>query len=180
MGKNAKRIAVPCLAAAMAFTGFFLPKTLAVFTDTESYSFLIYPYDGRGEGYLTFDDGATIRGYADDSTCRLEYTFANSSAALIADLLVTFTLPDGTTMQRHLTDIASGAEKSVEVTAALSHAMLEPIAGNDPELPLKYRPVTASDTVKQFKDNPDAAMQNVTVQTHSSTVYVYREGGSNT
>ena len=179
MNRKMKRLAVPFLAAAIAMAGLVIPRTLAVFTDTETYSFLIYPYDGRGEGYLTFDDGSTIRGYTDGSFCKLEYTFANSSAAIIADLLVTFTLPDGSTTERHLTDIASGAEKSVEVTAVLSHAMLDADTGEDPDLPLKYRPVTAAATVKRFRETADSEVQNVTVPSHTSTVYVFREGDGN-
>ena len=178
MGRKTKQIAVPCLAAAMAIAGLALPKTLAIFTDSETYSFLIYPYDGRGEGYLTFEDGSTIHGFEDGASCRLKYTFANSSAAIIADLLITFTLPDGSTMERHLTDIAPGAEKSVEAAAVLSHEMLEP--GTEPrqDSPQKYRPVTASATVIRFRESAGSAVQDVSVPSHSSIVYIYRQGGN--
>lgn len=178
MCSKVKRLAVPCLAAAMALTGLILPKTLALFMDAETYSFLIYPYDGRGEGYLTFDNGATIHGYADGATCNLKYSFANSSAAIIKDLMVTFTFPDGSTTVRHLYDIASGAEKSIDLAVSLNHDMLVPTSGSDPDLPQKFRAVTAEATVRQFQESSDAGVQDVTVQTHTSTVYVYREGGS--
>ena len=173
MGKI-KLFVIPCLLLSLCFGILAVPKTLALFTDSMQYSFVIYPYDGRNAQTCTFNDNSTIKAFEDGDVAIISYSFTNPSIATVDEVDIVVTMPNGTQHTSTLQTIASGQTASATIAVPITAAMLTPVTESGYEN--KYRTITVNATLDTILD---AYEDTVTVNKNigSSTLFIY-EGGA--
>lgn len=172
MYRKSKAILLCCLIAVSFFISRSVLRTYAYFTDSQSYCFLIYPYDGSGECSLSFSDGSTIRA-CDPGTVTLQYAFINPFPVYISDLEILLILPDGTTQTSHERNLEPGETREAAFNVSLTPEMLTSQAG-DPDG--RFKKIQCRSTVKEYSETKNAVPQEIQGTPLVNLLYVYPKG----
>ena len=178
-----KHIVIPCLIVSLLIGAVSIQKTLSIFTDRREYTIMMFPYDRRGELYMAFDDGSTVKGFSAGDIPKVKISFGNTSIAKVKQISMKITDPAGAVTSSTLTDIASGETKSILVSLPpVTAIMLTPSTvfdnGSGENIVTKYKAITlTTDTTVTFEDPYDSQEYTAIVHPQICTAYIYGDPG---
>ncbi len=178
-----KHIVIPCLAVSLLIGAVSIQKTLSIFTDRKEYTIMMFPYDGRGEMSMAFEDGSTVKEFSVGDTPKVRISFGNTSVTKVKRISMRITDPAGAATSAVITDIASGETKSIlvslpPVTAVMLTPATEFDSGTNENIATKYKAITlTTDTVITFEDPFDSREYAAMVQPKICTAYIYGDSG---